>query len=114
MAADARRSPRSLPRRRAEAGSEAHRVHAADSQLTARHGHHVGRVVPLWIPRRAAGRSAARRWPLALLRAGAPRPEPLDLLGAPALTARLAIARPAGLVIARLCDVAPDGSSRLM
>jgi hypothetical protein len=40
--------------------------------------------------------------------------EPLDLLGAPVLTARLAIDRAAGLLIARLCDVAPDGSSRLM
>ena len=45
---------------------------------------------------------------------GAPLTEPLDLLGAPVMTARLAIDRPTGLVIARLCDVAPDGSSRLM
>ncbi len=45
---------------------------------------------------------------------GALLTEPLELLGAPVLTARLAIDRPTGLVIARLCDVAPDGSSRLM
>jgi hypothetical protein len=45
---------------------------------------------------------------------GAPLGEPLALFGAPVLTARLAIDRPAGLIIARLCDVAPDGSSRLM
>jgi uncharacterized protein len=43
-----------------------------------------------------------------------PLTEPLELLGAPVLAARLAIDRPAGLVIARLCDIAPDGGSRLM
>jgi hypothetical protein len=45
---------------------------------------------------------------------GAPLREPLELLGAPILTARLAIDRAAGLVVARLSDVAPDGSSCLM
>jgi putative CocE/NonD family hydrolase len=45
---------------------------------------------------------------------GAPLAEPLELLGAPVLKVRLAIDRPAGLVVARLCDIAPDGSSRLM
>ena len=45
---------------------------------------------------------------------GAPLTESLDLLGAPVLQLRLAVDRPAALIAARLCDVAPDGSSRLM
>ncbi len=40
--------------------------------------------------------------------------EPLELLGAPVLTLLLAIDRPAGLVAARLCSVAPDGASTLL
>ena len=45
---------------------------------------------------------------------GAPLAEPFDMLGAPVATLRIAIDRPVGLLAARLCDVAPDGSSRLM
>lgn len=36
---------------------------------------------------------------------------PLDLLGAARVTLRLSSDRPLGFVVARLCDVAPDGSS---
>ena len=44
----------------------------------------------------------------------APLAQPTDLLGAPFLSLQLAIDRPCGLIVARLCDVAPDGASRLM
>ncbi len=44
----------------------------------------------------------------------APLRESLDLLGAPVVQLRLAVDRPVALLAARLCDVAPDGSSRLM
>ena len=44
----------------------------------------------------------------------APVAAPTDLLGEPVLSLELAIDRPRGLIIARLCDVAPDGASRLM
>ena len=37
--------------------------------------------------------------------------EPLDLLGAARLTLRLSSDQPLAFVVARLCDVAPDGSS---
>ncbi len=40
-----------------------------------------------------------------------PLDERLELLGAPALTVRVASDRPAALLAARLCDVAPDGAS---
>jgi len=43
-----------------------------------------------------------------------PLSEAADLLGSPILRLTLAIDRPAGLLVARLCDVAPDGASRLM
>ncbi len=36
---------------------------------------------------------------------------PMDLLGAARLTVRLSCDRPLGFVVARLCDVAPDGAS---
>jgi putative CocE/NonD family hydrolase len=39
---------------------------------------------------------------------------PLELLGTPVLTLRLAIDKPVGIVTARLCDVAPDGASTLI
>jgi putative CocE/NonD family hydrolase len=43
-----------------------------------------------------------------------PLDQDVTLLGAPVLTAELAIDRPAGFVVVRLCDVAPDGlSSRI-
>jgi predicted acyl esterase len=41
----------------------------------------------------------------------APLPEPLEILGAPALTAELSSDRPSAFLCARLCDVAPDGAS---
>ena len=39
---------------------------------------------------------------------------PLELLGTPRVTLRLAIDRPVGIVTARLCEVAPDGASTLI
>ncbi|MFD0275442.1 CocE/NonD family hydrolase [Kitasatospora sp. NPDC127111] len=43
-----------------------------------------------------------------------PLPEPLEVLGAPSLRLRLRPSAAAGLVVARLCDVAPDGTSTLV
>ena len=43
-----------------------------------------------------------------------PLPERLELLGHPRLGLRVAADRPLGFVIARLCDVAPDGTSTLL
>lgn len=42
---------------------------------------------------------------------GPPLAEPLDLLGAPVLELEVAADRPVAFVVARLCDVAPDGAS---
>ncbi len=41
----------------------------------------------------------------------APLPEPTDIAGAPVLEATIASDQPNALLIARLCDVAPDGAS---
>ncbi|MFE4605882.1 CocE/NonD family hydrolase [Kitasatospora indigofera] len=43
-----------------------------------------------------------------------PLPEPVEILGRPALRLRLRGRGPRGQVAARLCDVAPDGSSALI
>jgi putative CocE/NonD family hydrolase len=43
-----------------------------------------------------------------------PLPEPMDILGAPVVELRLAVDKPVAMIVARLCDVAPDGGSRLM
>lgn len=43
-----------------------------------------------------------------------PLPEPVEILGRPALRLRLRGRGPRGQVVARLCDVAPDGSSALI
>ena len=43
-----------------------------------------------------------------------PLDAPLQILGTPRLSLRIASDRPAGLVAARLCDVAPDGASTLV
>ncbi len=40
-----------------------------------------------------------------------PLEEPLDILGRPELTLRVAIDRPIGTLVARLCDLHPDGRS---
>ncbi|GLF97473.1 CocE/NonD family hydrolase [Streptomyces yaizuensis] len=37
--------------------------------------------------------------------------EPLEILGSPRVTLRLRLAVPHGLAVARLCDIAPDGTS---
>jgi len=44
----------------------------------------------------------------------APLAAPLEILGAPEVTLRLAVDRPRALVCVRLCDVAPDGCSKLV
>ncbi len=45
---------------------------------------------------------------------GAPLAAPLDLLGRPVLGLELSADRPQALLVARLCDVAPDGASTLI
>ncbi|WP_086825322.1 CocE/NonD family hydrolase [Streptomyces sp. NRRL B-24572] len=40
--------------------------------------------------------------------------EPIEILGRPSVSLRLTTAAPTGQVVARLCDVAPDGSSTLV
>ncbi len=44
----------------------------------------------------------------------APLAAPLEILGAPEVTLRLAVDRPRALICVRLCDVAPDGRSKLV
>jgi len=44
----------------------------------------------------------------------APLAAPLEILGAPEVTVRLAVDRPSALICVRLCDVAPDGCSKLV
>ena len=44
----------------------------------------------------------------------APLEQPLEILGFPEATLRLAVDRPLALVCVRLCDIAPDGSSLLV
>jgi hypothetical protein len=44
----------------------------------------------------------------------APLPDQIEIFGAPELALRVASDRPAAFVMARLCDVAPDGSSTLI
>jgi len=41
----------------------------------------------------------------------APLEEPLEIFGAPVVTLELSVDRPQAFIVARLCDVAPDGSS---
>lgn len=45
---------------------------------------------------------------------GYPAAEPIEILGYPEIDLYLAVDRPLALVAARLCDVAPDGSSTLV
>ena len=114
MAAGARRPPR--PYTSATAGCWQSKP-TKSAPLTHRSPLVTGIAWGEWCPYGFHGELAADQRPddgRSLCFDGAPLAEPLDLLGAPVLTARLAIDRPAGLVIARLCDVAPDGSSRLM
>jgi putative CocE/NonD family hydrolase len=44
----------------------------------------------------------------------APLTEPVEILGFPEVTIELSVDRPAALLAARLCDVAPDGASSLV
>ncbi len=44
----------------------------------------------------------------------APLEAPLELLGTPEVTLKLAIDQPVGIIVARLCEVAPDGASTLI
>ena len=44
----------------------------------------------------------------------APLDAPLEIMGFPEVTLQLAVDRPAALVCVRLCDVAPDGCSKLV
>src|SRR5262249_18916791 len=49
-----------------------------------------------------------------LVFATAPLEAPLEIRGTPEVTLKLAIDQPAGVVTARLCEVAPDGASTLI
>ena len=61
-------------------------------------------------------------WPLdqraedgrSLVFTSAPLEAPLEIMGFPEVTLQLAVDRPAALVCVRLCDVAPDGCSKLV
>ena len=61
-------------------------------------------------------------WPLdqraedgrSLVFTSAPLEAPLEIMGFPEVTLRLAVDKPAALVCVRLCDVAPDGCSKLV
>ena len=44
----------------------------------------------------------------------APLAAPLEILGFPEVTLRLAVDKPRALICVRLCDVAPDGCSKLV
>ncbi|MFE6871111.1 CocE/NonD family hydrolase [Kitasatospora sp. NPDC057692] len=98
------------PLRTAGTASEDRWVHVRSPQHT---GLDAGAYVPLGRPadqppdqREEDGRSVCFD--------SLPLPEPLDLLGTPALTLHLHSAAAPALIAARLCAVAPDGTSTLL
>ncbi|WP_329487112.1 CocE/NonD family hydrolase [Kitasatospora sp. NBC_01246] len=98
------------PLRTAGTASDDRYVHVRSPQHT---GLNAGAYVPLGRPadrppdqREEDGRSVCFD--------SLPLPEPLELLGAPSLRLRLRPPAEAGPVIARLCAVAPDGTSTLL
>ncbi|MEV0535966.1 CocE/NonD family hydrolase [Kitasatospora sp. NPDC050463] len=98
------------PLRTAGTASDDRHVHVRSPQHT---GLNAGAYVPLGRPadrppdqREEDGRSVCFD--------SQPLPEPLELLGAPSLRLRLRPSADAGPVVARLCDVAPDGTSTLV
>lgn len=73
-------------------------------------GMQAGEYFPMGLNAEMPGDQAADD-ALCLCFDGAVLDAPLDLLGAARLTLRLSCDQPLGFVVARLCDVAPDGSS---
>ena len=73
-------------------------------------GMHTGEFFPMGLNAEMPGDQASDD-ALSVCFDGAVLAEPLDLLGAARLSLRLSSDQPLGFVVARLCDVAPDGSS---
>ncbi len=73
-------------------------------------GMHTGEFFPMGLNAEMPGDQASDD-ALSLCFDGAVLTAPLDLLGAARLSLRLASDQPLAFVVARLCDVAPDGSS---
>ncbi|GAB1479360.1 CocE/NonD family hydrolase [Paracoccaceae bacterium] len=73
-------------------------------------GMHTGEFFPMGLNAEMPGDQAGDD-ALSLCFDGAVLEAPLDLLGAARLRLRLASDKPLGFVVARLCDVAPDGAS---
>ncbi len=73
-------------------------------------GMHTGEFFPMGLNAEMPGDQAGDD-ALSLCFDGAVLDAPLDLLGAARLSLRLESDQPLGFVVARLCDVAPDGSS---
>jgi putative CocE/NonD family hydrolase len=73
-------------------------------------GMHTGEFFPMGLNAEMPGDQAGDD-ALSLCFDGAVLEAPLDLLGAARLTLRLASDQPLAFVVARLCDVAPDGTS---
>ena len=73
-------------------------------------GMHTGEFFPMGLNAEMPGDQASDD-AMSVCFDGAVLAAPLDLLGAARLTLRVASDKPLGFVVARLCDVAPDGSS---
>ncbi|MDP1578500.1 MAG: CocE/NonD family hydrolase, partial [Cypionkella sp.] len=73
-------------------------------------GMHTGEFFPMGLNAEMPGDQASDD-ALSVCFDGAVLAQPLDLLGAARLSLTLASDQPLGFVVARLCDVAPDGSS---
>ncbi len=73
-------------------------------------GMHTGEFFPMGLNAEMPGDQASDD-ALSVCFDGAPLEEPLDLIGAARLSLRLLSDKPLGFVVARLCDVAPDGRS---
>ena len=106
----------------------ARRFHLGDGRLLERRAHGALRLThrsPLvtgitwgeWCPYGFRGELPSDQRPddgRSLCFDSAPLAAPMDLLGAPLVDLKLAVSEPNALIAARLCDVAPDGGSRLM
>ncbi len=73
-------------------------------------GMHTGEFFPMGLNAEMPGDQASDD-AMSVCFDGAVLDQPLDLLGAARLSLRLSSDQPLGLIAARLCDVAPDGSS---
>ncbi len=73
-------------------------------------GLHAGEFFPMGLAAEMAGDQAGDD-ALSVIFDAAPLPQPLAILGAAQLRLRLVSDQPRAILVARLCDVAPDGSS---